>query len=379
MRQRNAVGGIIVSLSLVAAGCGADPGEVAATTTAPPATTTSQATTTTVAATTTAVPTTTTTTAAEQATTTSTTGEPRDAKGLSYLLVPGTTVRLGGTMAMDMNASFEGLDGVQDAPSGPIATSFAAAVEVLFEIEEGTAPDTFLVTQTLELVELTDFSVTADGETHGLDDVGDLSQYLGDTEEMFGEPLTFVVTSDGRVLGGTAGGEAAGALDVFGGAGTAFGGQQMWGPSLPDGELAVGDTWAFDHTEAMSEDTEITVTAKSTVVAAEEIDGHEVLVIETAVETDGASFSFADVDLSEEELTPEEEAFISFFDIEFTLEPSSTVSTAWYDQKAGIVRRHEGSSALGFGMAFGGLPDTSGPVAMEMDMSVSFDTALLEG
>jgi hypothetical protein len=366
-----------MAIGLVAAACGADPGQEAGV----ESTTTTQASQTT----TTAAVATTTTTAAPAATTTTvapattTTAASVDAAGLAYLLVPGTSVVFEGTMGMAMDVEFEGLEATPDAPSGPVATEFEAEIVVQFDVAEGGEPGTFVVTQSIEVAELTAFSVTADGETLGLADITDVNSYLGDTDELFGPPVEFIVTADGEVIGGGAGGDAGSALDAFGGNGAGLGNQQLWGPSVPPGALSVGDSWSATQAEELAPGSEFTTTATSTVTGEDEIDGHAVLMIETVVETSGGSFSFGDLDLSDEELTEEEEAFMAFFDIDMTVDPSQTTSTAWFDPEARLVRRHVGSSDLGFGMGFGGLPDTDGPVTMEMAMTVDFTTQLTEG
>ena len=380
MPTRTELTGLIAAIALMAAACGADPGSSGAEAVA---TTAASTPTTTVApepavTTTSAAPATTTT---ALATTTTSAPAPEfkgDGSGLNYMLEAGASLRFEGSMAMDMDFEFVGFDGVPDAPSGPIETKFAASVVVVFDVEDGPDPGTFLVTQTVEVVELTDFSFTGDGETIDIDEVDDFSEYLGGGEDLFGPPLQFVVTADGEVIGGGAGGDAGSALDAFGGAGAGLGSQQLWGPSVPTRDLSVGQSWSVSHSEELAPGDELTVTSTSTVVAVDEIDGHEVFVIETVVETSGASFSFGDIDAGEEELTPEEQAMIAFFDIDMSVEPSTTTTTAWYDPDSGIVRRHVGESSLGFSMGFAGLPDTDGPVTMIMALAVSFETAISE-
>jgi hypothetical protein len=372
MSNNRAFIGLVVAATLVAAACGATPdgeagGETTTTVVAETTVTTQPEQS---ATSTTAAPTTTTTAAP------TTVSNPPDAGGLAYLLVPGTSVFFEGTMGMAMEAEFTGLEGEPDAPSGPVETAFDAAIIVRFDVEEGVEPDTFRVTQSIEVAELTAFSVTTDGETLDLEDIGDIETYLDGTDDLFGPPMEFIVTADGEVIGGGAGGDAGSALEAFGGNGAGLGSQQLWGPTVPPGDLAVGDTWSATHTEEITPGSEFTTTATSTVVGEDEIDGHAVLVIETVVESTGGSFSFGDLDLSGEELTEEESAFMAFFDIDMTVSPSMTATTAWFDPETRLVRRHEGSSDLGFGMGFGGLPDTTGPVTMEMVMTVDFATQL---
>ena len=109
---------------------------------------------------------------------------------------------------------------------------------------------------------------------------------------------------------------------------------------------------------------------------ADQIDGHDVLVIETSIESSAASFSLGDLDLGGEELTEEEAAFMAFFDISMELKPSRTTTEAWFDPEAGLVRKHSGDAGTGFSMSFGSLPDTDGPVGMSMDMVIGFDMAI---
>jgi hypothetical protein len=142
--------------------------------------------------------------------------------------------------------------------------------------------------------------------------------------------------------------------------------------------LAVGDTWSATHTEELAPGSEFTTTATSTVTGEDQVDGYAVLVIESIVESSGGAFSFGDLDLSGEELTDEEAAFMAFFDIDMTVAPSTTMSTVWFDPEARLVRRHVGSSDLGFEMGFGGLPDADGPVTMVMVMTVDFATELTQ-
>jgi hypothetical protein len=336
------------------------------------------------AATTTGAPAPTTTTTLAPATTTTeaaattTTRAPLDAAGLAYLLVAGNSVLFEGTMSMAMDVEIDGLEATPEAPSGPVATEFEARILVRFDVAEGAEPDTFLVTQNIEVVELTAFSVTADGETLGLGDIADIDTYLGDTAELFGPPMEFIITADGRVIGSGANSDAGSALDAFGGTGAGLSSQQLWGPTVPPGALAVGDTWSATHTEELAPGSEFTTTATSTVTGEDQVDGYAVLVIETIVESSGGAFSFGDLDLSGEELTDEEAAFMAFFDIDMTVAPSTTMSTVWFDPEARLVRRHVGSSDLGFEMGFGGLPDTAGPITMVMVMTVDFATELTQ-
>lgn len=198
------------------------------------------------------------------------------------------------------------------------------------------------------------------------------------------EPIdaTVVVDEQGRILSEE--GEPldlGGLLDEFGGEGGLVPGatNRPFGPAFPeDRPLTVGDSWTEEESRTLPDGTTVTATTVHEVVAAEELDGIPVLVIESTTTTGEAT---VDVGALLGDLVagfPEgEDAAAATPDLRVALAPSTKVARTWFDPEAGTVRRAETSSSAVIRME-AIVPGDSTSLTMEMRLDTE-STADLRG
>jgi hypothetical protein len=183
-------------------------------------------------------------------------------------------------------------------------------------------------------------------------------------------------------LGGLLGG-----LGALGGGGNPAPGLdpgQFVGPPLPDEEVTVGDTWTDEiETPGLSEDP-ITTSITSTVTGVEELDGAEVLVIDSNATTSLIEFDLAEFfagmfgamapEGASTEETAEFEAMMDQLQFLISVDGSTADSTTWFDASAGLARQSETTAASNISMDMN-IPDeeTGEMSGFVMDMTLDQD------
>ena len=327
---------------------------------------------------------------------TSTTAAPQvEAALLSYSLAAGDefTYEVGLDQHIEMDASGDAsVMGEEDVP-GAAAIDLTGTATFTHAVSDGPEPGTYEVHITGEF---TDVAVTGtvDGEPVDSADAPDFASL---------DPVdvTVVVDEQGNLIHEGAEGEdplsgMLGGLGALGGGGGSpapgLDPGQFIGPPFPDEEVTVGDTWNDEvETPGLGEEPIVTSTT-STVTGAEELDGTEVLVIESnsttsLIEMDLAEFfagmfgAFAPEDATAEE-SAAVEAMLDKLQFLITVDGTTADSKTWFDAAAGIARQSETTSATNISMDMNVPDETTGEMAgfvMDMTLDQEITYRLLSG
>lgn len=276
----------------------------------------------------------------------------------AYSLQAGTSFNYQVDIEQDISMAVEGdtsTIGEEDFP-GDSEIHLTGSAMFTQTVADGPRPGTFEVTVVGEFTDLT-VSGTVDGES--VDEVPEFA-------DLSPIDTTFVVDEKGRIIGSDAGSDdpLGGLMDPT----SAFDPASMpdldpgrfLGPELPDGDVGVGDTWETDDELTGFGDDPVVVNASSTVTGTDDIDGIEVLVIET-----NSSTSRIEIDLGEfllgmfgalapEDMEPEEaEQFDDLLEsLRFLIfiDDASSDATTWVDPVAGIVWQSQSASSTSMGI-----------------------------
>lgn len=271
-------------------------------------------------------------------------------------------------------------DGVELPVVADVETT--GSTELSYTVAEGPSPGTSEITVHAAFPE-----VSVEGTVNG-EPIDPASDELG-LGDMTPIDFTVIVDELGRIVA-TPGSEDLGAL--FGGdlgsLGAGFGSATMTrplGPAFPeDRPLTVGDTWADETSQELPGGSTLTVSATHEVVAADDLDGIPVLVIESTYRAGAATIDlgamlgemFTGFAGPETGTTPTTPALADQIRFVIFLDPTTTSSTTWFDPAAGTVRKATSvsSATMRTEMAF---PDeTSGePIGFTMDTTIRSDTA----
>jgi hypothetical protein len=290
---------------------------------------------------------------------------------LRYGFDEGDEFRFSNEYGLEMTTEFEGLP-ADEIPAGPIDLDLDAAMITSYSVSAGADPGTYEVTFGYE--DLSDLAMTmrSGGEelTMSEDDLpADLS---GSGLPLPGSDVTFVVDATGHIvsmsLDGTdipIPGLGEGGLGGFGGFGSAM---PFMGPEMPNGPVAVGDTWTAHWTTEVVPGTELDVSAQSRLVAVESLDGVEVHVIDTTTTSTPVTLDLADVlaGFGGEGLGSAAEGI----EFSMTMSTAPTRSTVWFDAARGVVVRQEFAGGSDLTMAFSA-EGRSGSATMHMTIDGS--------
>jgi hypothetical protein len=232
--------------------------------------------------------------------------------------------------------------------------------------------------------DFSDLSITGTVDGEPVEDTD-----LPDFAELEPIDITVVVDEQGNVIpqddgsGDLFGGDLGGLGDIGQLAGPGMDPGRFVGPPLTDDEVTVGDTWSetIELPGLMTEDP-MTTEVTSEVVRADEVDGHEVLVIDTEsvtsmIEFDLGQFligfftAFAPDDASDED-TAELDALVEDLRFLFSIDETVANMTTWFDAEAGYARMAEFGSSMHFVMDINMPDEESGEmIGLVMDMSIA--------
>ena len=316
-------------------------------------------------------------------------GEPSsnpEAMRLSYTLASGDEFQyeVGLEQHIEMTASGDAAMLAGEDVPGDASVDVAGTATFTHAISDGPEPGTHEVHITGEF---TDVSVTGTMDGEPVD-----SSEIPDFAAMEPIDVTVVVDEQGNIiheggdiedpLGGMLGGLGA----LGGGASPAPGLDpgQFVGPPLPDEEVTVGDTWTDEiETPGIGEDP-ITTSISSTVTGVEELDGTEVLVIDSNATTSLIEFDLAEFfagmfgamapEGTSTEETAEFEAMMDQLQFLISVDGSTADSTTWFDAEAGLAKQSETTAATNISMDMN-IPDeeTGEMSGFVMDMTLVQD------
>ena len=225
---------------------------------------------------------------------------------------------------------------------------------------------------------------TVDGE-----DIEDAGEDIPDFAGMEPIDVTFIVDDQGNIVsdGDEMGDPFAGMFGDFGSMGSGITGMQpgqFVGPALSGEEVTVGDTWSETVETPLFGDQSVTTNVESTVTGTDEVDGHEVLVIDTATTVDPITVDLAEFlagflggFLGEGEDDPDAQEMLDQIVFEIQVSDAGGDSTALFDPEAGLTRQFDvnSSAAIGFNI---NMPDettgemTGGQIEMTLDQQLTY-------
>lgn len=259
-----------------------------------------------------------------------------------------------------VTSDFSGID-AGDVPEGPVEIDLAASVLTSYAIEEGPDEGTYRVSVSFDELSDASFTVRGMGEdtTYTEDDVpSDIAEGA-----LPGREVTFVVDSNGAVLSLESDGtEIPLPSSGFGGI-SGFGTETPFlGPELPEGEIAVGDTWTSAWEVDLFGDQSISFSAESTF---EEIDGSGYYVISTRTTASPIEVDFADLLGG---LLGDEAPQGGEFTLTMRISQDVATTTVWFDPERGITARQSYTRGSDIEMSFAAEGE-SGTVRLSSDMT----------
>ena len=291
---------------------------------------------------------------------------------LSYSYTPGGDVVYDFDMTLDMVMKMKGGEGFGGAV-GPTEMAMSMTGTSKYGVSEGPDPGTtrIALSQTLDDISLGRFMVDGESMLGQVDDA--LAQELAAEQGALPE-MTVILDERGNIISFELDGEAV-AAGLFGGSnmgsmdptGGVMGIDGFFGPAFPEEKLAVGDEWTVtDSLDVPYFNQSIDVESKYRIVREEELNGRNVLVIESTTDMSDITIdlmemmeSLADGDLAQlEALGMSEADFWSEFaaipaglEMRIDLQPGEITETVWFDPGSGLMVKSEGELAINMGMA----------------------------
>jgi hypothetical protein len=306
---------------------------------------------------------------------------------LSYSLSEGDefSYEVGLDQHIEMTATGESTFMGEDVP-GEASVDISGTATFTHAVSAGAEPGTYEVHITGEFADL-----SVNGEVDGESvDSGDIPDFAAP------EPVdvTVVVDEQGNII--PQGPEAEGPMgDLFGGLGGlgGLGGGsptpgldpgQFIGPPLSDEEVAVGDSWTEEIEKPGPGEDPIVTNITSTVSAIEDLDGTEVMVIDSNSTTSIVEFDLAELfagmfGAMAPEGTPDEQAaefeeMMEQIRLLITVDDTTADSRTWFDPAEGIAKQSETNAATSISMDMNVPDEQTGEMAgFVMDMTLDQD------
>jgi hypothetical protein len=309
-----------------------------------------------------------TTTTAPATTTTVLVGE------LAYAYADGDQLSYQISIEQDISMNADGNEIATASEDFPGTAEIAQTIggSLFYDVSAGPEQGTHTLNITSELDQL-EMTGTVNGEP--VDPTGDQLDFASI------EPIkaTLVIDGQGKVLDAEAGGlDLSQMLGDLGALQDLAGGNlgQHLGPPFPGRSLSLGETWTDEQTVEALEQT-VTTKASYTVTGRDEIDGHEVFVIESHATTSAftldlgqflASLFGGFAGTAEDQASQAElEATLAQLEFRISVDDVNVTSTTWFDPVAGLVRKAEQASDLAMTMDMA-VPDEASGELMEMTM-----------
>jgi hypothetical protein len=302
---------------------------------------------------------------------------------LSYSLSDGDqfSYEVGLDQHIEMTASGESSFMGEDVP-GQASVDITGTATFTHSVSAGPEPGTYEVHITGEFADL-NVTGDVDGESVDATDIPDFAAP---------EPVdvTVVVDEQGNIVPQHEGEGPIG--DLFGGLGGLGGGNpapglnpgQFIGPPLSDEEVAVGDTWTDEiETPGLGEEPIVT-SIDSTVSGIEDLEGAEVLVIDSNATTSLIEFDLAEIftgmfgamaqESTPDQDTAEYEAMLEQLRLLITVDGTTADSRTWFDAAEGVARQSETTAATSISMDMNVPDEKTGEMAgFVMDMTLDQD------
>jgi hypothetical protein len=304
---------------------------------------------------------------------------------LSYSLSEGDefSYEVGLDQHIEMTASGESSFMGEDVP-GEASVDITGTATFNHVVSAGPEPGTYEVHITGEFADVA-VSGDVDGESVDTSDIPDFAAP---------EPVdvTIVVDEQGNIVPQGPEGESPFG-DMFGGLGGGLGGAaptpglepgQFIGPPLSEEEVAVGDTWTEEIEKPGPGEEPIVTSITSTVSAVGDLEGTEVMVIDSNATTSLIEFDLAELfagmlggmtpEGATDEQTAEFEEMMEQIRMQITVDETTSDSRTWFDAAEGVARQSETNAATSISMDMNVPDETTGEMAgFVMDMTLDQD------
>jgi hypothetical protein len=271
----------------------------------------------------------------------------------------------------------------EDVP-GEASVDITGTATLTHVVSAGPEPGTYEVHITGEFAD-----VAATGEVDGESvDTSDIPDFAVPKPV----DVTVVVDEQGNIVPQGPEGESP-LGDLFGGLGGGLGGAaptpglepgQFIGPPLPDEEVAVGDTWTEEIEKPGPGEEPIVTSITSTVSGVEDLEGTEVLVIDSNATTSLIEFDLAELfagmlgamapEGTPDEQTAEFEEMMDQIRMQITVDETTADSRTWFDAAEGVAKQSETNAATSISMDMNVPDETTGEMAgFVMDMTLDQD------
>ena len=293
---------------------------------------------------------------------------------LAYAYADGDQLSYQISIEQDISMKADGNEIATASEDFPGTAEIAQTIggSLFYDVSAGPEQGTHTLNITSELDQL-EMIGTVNGEP--VDPTGDQLDFASI------EPIkaTLVIDGQGKVLDAEAGGlDLSQMLGDLGALQDLAGGNlgQHLGPPFPGRSLSLGETWTDEQTVEALEQT-VTTKASYTVTGRDEIDGHEVFVIESHATTSAftldlgqflASLFGGFAGTAEDQASQAElEAMLAQLEFRISVDDVNVTGTTWFDPVAGLVRKAEQASDLAMTMDMA-VPDEASGELMEMTM-----------
>jgi hypothetical protein len=312
-------------------------------------------------------------------------GASAEASVLSYSLSEGDefSYEVGLDQHIEMTATGGSTFMGEDVP-GEASVDITGTATLTHVVSAGPEPGTYEVHISGEFAD-----VAATGEVDGESvDTSDIPDFAAPKPV----DVTVVVDEQGNIVPQGPEGESP-LGDLFGGLGGGLGGAaptpglepgQFIGPPLPDEEVAVGDTWTEEIEKPGPGEEPIVTSITSTVSGVEDLEGTEVLVIDSNATTSLIEFDLAELfagmlgamapEGTPDEQTAEFEEMIEQIRMQITVDETTADSRTWFDAAEGVAKQSETNAATSISMDMNVPDETTGEMAgFVMDMTLDQD------
>jgi len=274
-------------------------------------------------------------------------------------------------VAMDMSVSTD-IGGALAASMGETMNmAMDMEFDAAYRVIAGSDPGTYRVELGVGNIHLNSGNVEVAGESVDFADL-DPAEIQAAMDAQATE-MAYVIDGQGRLQSMEVGGESIDLGGVFSGI-SPMGSQDLFfGPELPDGEIAVGDTWETNSEQALPGLDPIRTDLTHQVVRAEERDGHDTWLIKTEATTEPYTLTWDDLMAMASAIGGVDQLGLgdeipAAFQLSMRMAPATATTYTWLDPIQGLTVAQEILSGSGIRIDMAGLPGTQGRVSsMNMD------------
>lgn len=292
------------------------------------------------------------------------------ARALAYSLTGDTVLTYHTDIETNTTTEFDGMGSVGASMPGSMDMRMKMSLDSTYQIGDGPEPGSYRVAMTTDNVALESGSIEMAGEEVDLSDVpqSDLEAALDAQMPEF----VYIIDDKGEVVSVEVGGVSIDVDGLLGGvSANGFSSGQMFGPELPAGEVAIGDTWTTTSEQSLGDVVVATVETHE-ILRSEEHAGHQTWVIRTTATTDGYTVTWDNITAMLDAMGGMNQVegmqdMPESFQMAMHAAPSTATMVTWLDPGLGRAIAVDNTSDVVMTMEMGGFPGMSGSFSMHID------------